>query len=76
MKRKDSEVLAQYFRFPPQTVQEAKNVIHNANQRGHDFPPAVYAALQNLLIKDMGGKTSPKKRDRIEGKKRSKKRKR
>lgn len=76
MKRNDTEVLAQYFRYPPETAQEAKNVIYNAEQRGLDFPPAVYAALQNLLIQDMGKKSNPKRRDRIKGKNISRKRKR
>ncbi|MFH2118579.1 MAG: hypothetical protein ABII10_02505 [Candidatus Paceibacterota bacterium] len=74
MNQQDKEALIGYFgeEWYPISSNEAHAIINNSGNNGESFSPAVYLALQNLLCKNMGGKVSPKKKDRQEGQRRRK----
>jgi hypothetical protein len=68
----DENVLMEYYQGNiPGTPDQARVYLNNARLYRVDLPAAVYLALQNYACEDDGQRINPKKRDRENGRKRS-----
>jgi hypothetical protein len=66
-KEQDAALLREHYgEYYPQSPEEARVRL---DRDGSDLPAPVYLALTNLLIENMGNKTSKKKKDRQKGQK-------